>query len=191
MSDQKTGKACMLRYIAKGYNNMSVRCIVVWMHRRPCRKMDFDNNECVMPAGEYSLFKNDSWKPSHFRGQIHNAEIPRGSTCLLIRGRTHFFSQTHTLTVCRARRGCCWGAEWGPLSLRVFVPLSWVLPPSDDGPIVRATSGPAPFRPADKAPFHKTKAGKEGGRKGREGTDGSVERQRRWGEGTQQEAIEG
>lgn len=51
-----------------------------------------------------------------------------------------------------------------PLGLRVFVPLSWALLPSDDGPIVHASSGPAPFRPADKAAFHKTKAGEEGGK---------------------------
>lgn len=55
----------------------------------------------------------------------------------------------------------------GPLLGRgVFVPLSWTLLPSDDGPIVRASSGPAPFRPADKAVFHKTKAGGQGGKEG-------------------------
>lgn len=48
-------------------------------------------------------------------------------------------------------------------------PLSWTLLPSDDGPIVRASSGPAPFRPADKALFHKTKAGEQGGREGEKG----------------------
>lgn len=69
----------------------------------------------------------------------------------------------------------------GPLLGRgVFVPLSWTLLPSDDGPIVRASSGPAPFRPADKALFHKSKAGGQGGKeRGEAGIDGSVERQRR------------
>lgn len=69
-----------------------------------------------------------------------------------------------------------------PLGQRLFVPLSWALLPSDDGPIVRASSGPGPFSPADKAPFHKTKAGEQGGKegeRGEEGSDGSVERQRR------------
>lgn len=69
------------------------------------------------------------------------------------------------------------------LGQRRFVPLSWALLPSDDGPIVRASSGPAPFRPADKAPFHKTKAGKQRGKEGERGEKGSdriVERQRRW-----------
>lgn len=71
-----------------------------------------------------------------------------------------------------------------PLGLRAFVPLSWALLPSDDGPIVPASSGPALFRPADKASFHKTKAREEGGKvgeRGEKGSDGSVERQRRWG----------
>ncbi len=70
-----------------------------------------------------------------------------------------------------------------PLGQRVFVPLSWALLPSDDGPIVRVSSGPAPFRPADKAPFHKTEAGEQVGKEGKggeKGSDGSVERQKRW-----------
>lgn len=101
-------------------------------------------------------------------GQIHNVEIPRGSTCLLIGMNTHFFPQAHTQRACSASRGCCCGRcevqSGAPLGLRVFVPLSWALLPSDDGPIVCASSRPAPFRPADKAPFHKTEAGEEGGR---------------------------
>lgn len=57
----------------------------------------------------------------------------------------------------------------GPLELRVFVPLSGVLLASDDGPIVCDSSGPAPFRPANKDPFDKTKAREDGGEKGESG----------------------
>lgn len=168
--------------------NTSAWCRLARLHRRPCRKIDFGNNGCVVPAGECSLFKNDSWKPSHLRGgQIHNAEFPRGSTCLLIQARTHTFLSLHTHTACRASGGCCCGGarcRVGPLLGRgSLFPLSWALLPSDDGPIVHASSGPAPFRATDKAPFHKTKAGEQGGKqgeRGEEGSDGSVERQRRW-----------
>lgn len=52
----------------------------------------------------------------------------------------------------------------GPSRAGVFVPHSWTLLPSDDGPIVHASSGPAPFRPADKAPFHKTSEERRRGR---------------------------
>lgn len=52
------------------------------------------------------------------------------------------------------------------------------------GPIVHASSGPAPFRPVDKAPFHKTKAGEEGGNEAQTGgecVEGSQERQKEMG----------
>lgn len=124
--------------------------------------------------------------------QIHNAEIPRGSTCLLIQTRMHTFFPKHMHTVCGASGGCCCEVQSGaPLGLKVFVLLSWALLPSDDGPIVRASSGPALFRPSDKACFHKTKAREEGGKegeRGEKGSDGSVERQRRWKGEIQREA---
>lgn len=63
----------------------------------------------------------------------------------------------------------------GPLELRVFVPLSRALLPSYDGPFVCNSSGPAPFRPANKDPFDKTKAREDGGEKGRKGRKAVME----------------
>lgn len=108
-------------------------------------------------------------------GQIHNAEIPRGSTCLLIQARTHTFSSpgahthTHTHTACRARGGCCCGGvrcRVGPLlgrgSLFLFHGLCFPL-----------MMGPLSVLPVDlhhsglliKPPFTKPKRGNKEGKR--------------------------
>lgn len=102
--------------------------------------------------------------------QIHSVEFPKGSTCQLTDKKpphTQFAGPVEAFA--EVQRG-------GPLQLRVFVPLSRALLPSDDGPIVCNSSGPAPFRPTDKDPFHKGKAREEGGegwRKGRKAVMGA------------------
>lgn len=48
--------------------NTNAWYIVERMHRRPMQKIHLDYNRCILPAGECSLFKKDSWKPSYFRG---------------------------------------------------------------------------------------------------------------------------
>lgn len=165
---------------------VSVWCTVEWMHRRPCRKIDFNNNGCQQEKA--ACLRRITESQAILGGQIHNAEIPRGSTCLLTTTRTHTFlfpALTHSMQgQWRLLLWWCEVQSGAPLEPRVFVPLSWALLPSDDGPIVRASSGPAAFRAADKAPFHQTEAEEQGGGKRREreerGSDGSVERQRRW-----------
>ena len=68
------------------------------------------------------------------------------------------------------------------LGLGVFVPHSCALLSSDDGRIVPAYTGPAPFSHTDKAPFHPaTQRGREKGRVcERKGSDGRVEKGNRW-----------
>lgn len=168
---------------------------------RACRRMLARNGVVVLFRWSFFFF----FFFFYFRrwAEIHSAEIPRGSTCLLIQAGTHTFlslcpslshTHTHTLKVharpvqasdgggVRCRAGAPTRAEGS------LFPLSWTLLPSDDGPIVRASSGPAPFSPADKALFHKNpkqggvgvwegRGERRGGGEG--GIDGSVERQRR------------
>lgn len=113
--------------------------------------------------------------------------------CLYRQEHTRFFPQ-HTHTACRASGGCCCGGmrcRVGPLlgrgSLFLFHGLCFPL-----------MMGPLSVLPVDlhhsglliKPPFTKPKQGnKEGKReKGEKGSDGSVERQRRWEGETQREA---
>lgn len=63
----------------------------------------------------------------------------------------------------------------GPSKGGVFVPYSWTLLPSEDGPIVHASTAPTPFGPADKGPFHNTSTGEQGGKEGERAEEGSDE----------------
>lgn len=161
------------------------------MHRRPCSKLDYNNNECTALAREFNVFKSDCWKPSHFRGHIRDADIPRGSTCLLIQARI-FFSNTHSVQgqlrlLLRCRVGPTWveglcSSFMGSASLWWWAPLS--MPPVD-----LHHSGLS-----IKPPFTKPKQGKkEGMRDRREGNAVKEVRKgkRRWEEEIHREADEG
>lgn len=64
---------------------------------RPCRKILTIKIAWRQQGIAACLRKPKPFHISH--GQIHNAEIPRGSTCLLIQAGTHtFLSHTHTHT---------------------------------------------------------------------------------------------
>lgn len=101
MSRLKTGKHLptklssgeSIRASTRCIHNTNAWCIAVRMHRRPCRKIDFDNNGCVVPAGECCLFKNDSWKPSPFREGRYIMQKSQGPApaCLYSQEHTRFF----------------------------------------------------------------------------------------------------
>lgn len=155
------------------------------MHRTPCSKLDYNSNECTALAREFSVFKSDCWKPSHL-GSTSVMQTSQGAAPAFLY-RQVFFVQTHTYphtqhagpveAVAEVQSGAHLGWE----SLFLFHGLCF---PLMMGPIVHASSGPAPFRSVDKAPFHKTKAGEEGGNEAQTGGEcgeGSQERQKEMG----------
>ena len=122
-------------------------------------------------------------------GQIHNVRNPKGQHLPSYTGKnTHvlFFppkrSHTQRAGPVEAVAVVVWGAEWGP---------SWAqgLCSSFIGSASLWWWAHCPLLPVDlhhsgpliKPPFTKTKAGEEGGKEREKGSDGSVERQRRWG----------